>query len=304
MINNYNINDISFDISSFALQGMLYEVACFPSPGLVSSISQGAHKDMDHYTFIDSSCSLIKYLMLCSERGFSNNSPKEILKECRSLGIDAEKRMFNKTEGVNTHKGMLFLMGISCIAVGKTIHDNKGFKDIQGIIKEMCYDIVEKELYYLKKYIKDYNSIEEMCKEMKLSYGEKLFLIHNTEGIRGEVARGLPTIFQFALDFYKDNEDLSKNDRLIQTLIGIMQYSEDSNILHRHSIETLKEMQEKAKYILSIGGMRTKEGKDAIEELDRDFSKRGISPGGSADLLAVTVFFNLVEKYMNKKEYQ
>ena len=304
MINNYNINDISFDISSFALQGMLYEVACFPSPGLVSSISQGAHKDMDHYTFIDSSCSLKKYLMLCSESGFSNNSPKEILKECRSLGIDAEKRMFSKTKGVNTHKGMLFLMGISCIAVGKTIHDNKGFKDIQGIIKEMCYDIVEKELYYLKKYIKDYNSIEEMCKEMKLSYGEKLFLIYNTEGIRGEVAKGLPTIFQFALDFYKENEDLSKNDRLIQTLIGIMQYSEDSNILHRHSIETLKEMQKKAKYILSIGGMRTKEGKDAIEELDRDFSKRGISPGGSADLLAVTVFFNLVEKYMNKKEYQ
>lgn len=303
MIKNYNINDITFDISSFALQAMLYEVACFPSPGLVSSISQGAHKDMDHYTFIDSSCSLIKYLILCCQGGFSNNSPKEILKECRSLGIDAEERMFSKTGGVNTHKGMLFLMGISCIAVGKAIHDNRGFDDIQNIIKEMCHDIVEKELYSLKKYIKDYDSIEEMCKEAKLSYGEKLFLLYNMEGIRGEVAKGLPIVFEFALGFYKENECLNKNQRLIQTLIGIMQYSEDSNILHRHSLETLKEMQEKAKYILNIGGMRTKEGKQAIEDLDEDFSKRRISPGGSADLLAVTVFFDLVEKYMNEKQF-
>ncbi|WP_027625126.1 triphosphoribosyl-dephospho-CoA synthase CitG [Clostridium lundense] len=303
MIKNYNINDISFDISSFALQAMLYEVACFPSPGLVSVVSTGAHNDMDHYTFIDSSCSLIKYLGLCCQGGFSDNSPKEILKECRYLGIEAEESMFNKTGGVNTHKGMLFLMGICCIAVGKAIHDNKSFNDIQGIIKEMCHDIVEKELYSLKKYIKDYNSIEEMCQKSELSYGEKLFLLYNMEGIRGEAGRGLPIVFQFALDFYKENEDLSKNDRLIHTLIGIMQYSEDSNILHRHSVETLKEMQEKAKRILKIGGMKTKEGREAIENLDRDFSKRRISPGGSADLLAVTVFFDLVEKYMSEKKF-
>lgn len=175
MIKNYNINDISFDISSFALQGMLYEVSCFPSPGLVSVVSTGAHKDMDHYTFIDSSCALIKYLILCVQAGFSNNFPKEILKEVRSIGIAGEKSMFSKTQGVNTHKGMLFLMGISCVAVGKAIHDNKEFKDIQNIIKDMCNDIVERELHSLRNYIKDYGSVEEMCKYKNLSYGENYF---------------------------------------------------------------------------------------------------------------------------------
>ena len=285
----HNIHDTSFDISSLAVQAMLYEVVSSPSPGLVSTISTGAHNDMDHYTFIESTCALIKYMTLCTELGFSKNSPEELLKSARTVGIQGEKAMFQKTEGVNTHKGMLFLMGISCVAVGNAIYNNLQFKDVRSIIMEMCKGLVEKELLPLKSNKGNRN----------LSYGEKLYLLYNIEGVRGEIEKGLPIIFEFALDFYKKNEDLSKNDRLVQTLIGIMQYSEDSNILHRHSIEILKEVNEKAKSIMEIGGVRSEEGKKAISELDKVFIEKRISPGGSADLLALTVFFYLVEKYMD-----
>lgn len=295
----FNIHEAALDISSFAIQSMLYEVACAPSPGLVSVISMGAHKDMDHYTFIDSTCALIKYLTLCVEQGLSSKSSKELLRDIRPIGIEGEIQMFKKTSGVNTHKGMLFLMGISCAAVGKAIHDNKEFKDIPEIIKKMCEGLVQKELYKLKEEAQKYASLEEMAIKRGLSYGEKLYLLYNTEGIRGEVERGLPIIFDFSLNFYKKNYDLSKNDRLVHTLLGIMQYSEDSNVLHRHSKEILSEVQERSRYIIGIGGMKTAEGREEINNLDIDFSKRRISPGGSADLLAVTVFFSLVEGYFH-----
>lgn len=299
MNKDFNIHEAAFDISSFAIQSMLYEVACAPSPGLVSVISMGAHKDMDHYTFIDSTCALIKYLTLCVEEGFSSKSSRELLKDIRPIGIEGEKQMFKKTSGVNTHKGMLFLMGIACVATGRAIYDKRRFEDIPQIIKDMCEGLVEKELYPLKEEIKKYGSLEELSKNRKLSYGEKLYLLYNTEGIRGEVERGLPIIFEFALNFYKENGPLNQNDRLVNTLLGIMQYSEDSNVLHRHSKEILSEVQEKARYIISIGGMNTIKGRQAIEDLDKDFSNRRISPGGSADLLAVTVFFSLVKEYFN-----
>lgn len=299
MNKDFNIHEAAFDISSFAIQSMLYEVACAPSPGLVSVISMGAHKDMDHYTFIDSTCALIKYLTLCVEEGFSSKDSRELLKCIRPIGIDGEKQMFEKTSGVNTHKGMLFLMGISCVATGKAIYDKRQFKDIPQIIKDMCEGLVEKELYPLKEEIKKYGSLEELSKKRRLSYGEKLYLMYNTEGIRGEVERGLPIIFEFALNFYKENSCLTQNDRLVNTLLGIMQYSEDSNVLHRHSKEILSEVQEKARYIIGIGGMNTVEGRQAIKDLDIDFSNRRISPGGSADLLAVTVFFSLVKEYFS-----
>ena len=60
--------------------------------------------------------------------------------------------------------------------------------------------------------------------------------------------------------------------------------------MYRHSIEILKEVQDKSKHIISIGGMKTPEGIGAINKMDVDFCKRNISPGGSADLLGVTVF--------------
>jgi triphosphoribosyl-dephospho-CoA synthase len=106
----FTINEISMTISSFAVQAMIYEVSCYPSPGLVSPVSRGAHKDMNFYTFIDSASILSKYLPLFVQEGFSHKTYKEIFERVRLIGIEAEKDMFAKTKGINTHKGMLFLI--------------------------------------------------------------------------------------------------------------------------------------------------------------------------------------------------
>jgi triphosphoribosyl-dephospho-CoA synthase len=283
------LNEVSQTISSFAVQAMLYEVSCFPSPGLVSPISTGAHKDMNYYTFIDSVAVLSKYLPLFVEEGYSYKCYGDIFNNIRVIGIEAEKEMFIKTKGINTHKGMLFLMGVACAAAGKAIYEKKGFKEIQYVIKEMTAGIVEKELLVLK----DNN---------KLSHGEKLYLKYKNEGIRGEVQKGIPTVFKFSLDFYKQALELSENDRLVNTLIGIMQICNDSTIIHRHSPKILEEVQAKAKAIINLGGMRTTEGKKLIDNLCEEFIERNISPGGSADLLGVTMFLFLVEEFMDKNK--
>lgn len=141
--------------------------------------------------------------------------------------------MLVKTRGVNTHKGMLFVTGI-----------------------------VKSEL----------NSISNI-NNTKLTHGEELFIKYNTTGVRGEIEKGLPIIFDFSKDFYKNSYELSQNDRLVHTLIGIMQYLEDSNIIYRHSPDILKEVQKKSRYIISIGGMKTIKGRKAIEKLNDYFNK-------------------------------
>lgn len=47
--------------------------------------------------------------------------------------------------------------------------------------------------------------------------------------------------------------------------------------------------------VLRLGGMRTPAGRHALEALDEDFIARWISPGGSANLIAVTHFLYEVE---------
>lgn len=286
MKNKYLISHEAFVIAGYAIEAMLCEVAAYPSPGLVSSVSKGAHRDMDHYTFIKSASILSKYMVLFSEEGYSNKTPSEIFKAIRAIGIDAESEMFEGTKGVNTHKGMIFLLGISCAAVTKAIYHKRSFGEIQGIIKQMTKGLVQEEL-------------SSMDKEKATSHGEKLYLKHKVEGIRGQVERGIPLVFDYSLEVYKENKDLELNDRLIHTLLCIMKYCEDSNIIHRHSMDTLKNVQQKATKVISLGGMTTQIGKATIETLNKEFIKDYISPGGSADLLAVTVFFNSVEEYMN-----
>ena len=286
MKNKYSISREAFVIAGYAIEAMLCEVAAYPSPGLVSSISKGAHIDMDHYSFIKSTSILSRYMVLFAEEGYSKRDPKEIFKDIRNIGMEAENEMFKGTKGVNTHKGMIFLLGISCAAVTKAMHDKKNFKEIQEIIKQMTRGIVQDELFCMNK-------------DNAISHGEKLFLKYNVEGIRGQVERGIPLVFNYSFDIYKKNNFLKLNDRLIHTLLSIMKHCEDSNIIHRHSMDTLKEVQQKATHIISVGGMTTAIGKLSIEALDKEFIERHISPGGSADLLAVTIFFNFVEKHFS-----
>lgn len=282
----FEVNEVAMKISGLAIQAMIYEVSCYPSPGLVSPVSCGAHKDMNFFTFIDSASVLNQYFMLFVQEGFSDKSYKEIFNSIRKIGVKAEKDMFVKTKGINTHKGMLFQMGITCAAIGKAIYEKKSFKYIQDIIKEMTAGIVEKELETLKK-------------SDAHSHGEKLYLKYKTDGVRGEVERGIPTVFEFSLNFYKDNSELSINDRLVHTLIGIMQICNDSTIIHRHSVEVLEEVKETAREIIEMGGMKTAKGREKINNICTEFIERNISPGGSADLLGITVFLSLVEEYMN-----
>lgn len=285
------IRDHSIQIASLAVQAMLYEAACEPSPGLVSRASSGAHCDMDYFTFLDSAAALISPLISCTEAGFTSITPREMFNQIRQIGQAGEQQMLRKTSGINTHKGMFFLLGICCAAGGRALYSGAHFSSLPDIIKEMTSGLVERELgsryFELKK-----------ADKSTLTHGERLFLHHKVEGIRGEVENGLPTVFDFSLGFYKKICGLSKNHRLVHTLLAIMQFCEDSNILYRHGFETLKEVQERAKKVISIGGVKTLQGMKEIEEMDRDFTERKISPGGSADLLGVTVFLELLEKYL------
>ncbi|WP_142414034.1 triphosphoribosyl-dephospho-CoA synthase CitG [Hathewaya massiliensis] len=291
---NKNKEHIIRKLGEFASEAMLYEVSAYPKPGLVTPNSKGAHEDMDYFTFLSSISALNFYMYRFAEAGFSHNKPKEIFSNIRVLGVKAEKAMMEKTDNTNTHKGMIFLMGISLVATAKTIYEGGDFSDIRETIKDMTEGIVDRELKS-----KHLEHIKEK-KSTKLTYGEKLYFKYGIKGIRGEVERGIPVVFEHALPTYRGLKDIGERERLIHTLICIMAHCEDSTVLHRNTIDKLYYVQEKAKYILSLGGFKNEQGRREIENLDREFCNIHISPGGCADLLAITIFFSLVYDFMGE----
>lgn len=274
-------------ISNIALKAMLYEVSLGDKPGLVTPFFNGAHTDMDYFTFIDSSLVLQEPLYKMAELGTIFDEPKELMKNVREIGVEAEKLMFNATKGINTHKGMLFLLGISVSAVAFAISNDYDFADIRKIIMSMGEGLVSKELKSLEN-------------KKNKTHGEEVFVKYGISGIRGETEDGFPLIFEKSLPFYRSNIKLSKRDRMLQTLIYIMSNNDDINILYRHSKEVLTEIKERSSLILEMGGVNTELGKRAVDNLSNEFTERNISPGGSADLLALTLFFSDVLDYMKE----
>jgi holo-ACP synthase/triphosphoribosyl-dephospho-CoA synthase len=123
-------------------------------------------------------------------------------------------------------------------------------------------------------------------------------LAHGFTGVRGEIEAGLPSVFEAGLPRLREalNQGASDNDALVHALLGLMTHTEDTTILHRHDLATLEKVRTEAAEILSAGGCLTSEGREKTAALDRHYISARISPGGSADLLAVTWFLHRMEE--------
>ena len=283
-------NEFCTYISNIAIKSLLYEVSVSPKPGLVDRSNSGAHNDMDFFTFIDSSVSLIYYFYNCTKEGmlFQGEDKTKLLKLIRPYGLKAEADMFKATNGINTHKGLIFSMGIIAAAAGQHyVEFNK--KQIATI------EISNRVKAIAKNITKELDDIEE---REDLTYGERLYLKYGIKGIRGEVENGFPTVTNYSLPVLRglSNKDIHINHKLVHVLLHLLENTEDSNILGRHNLETLEYVKDKAKNALSHGGYLTPHGRLYVEEMDKYFIERNISPGGSADLLAITIMLYMLEK--------
>ncbi|MGB6129746.1 MAG: triphosphoribosyl-dephospho-CoA synthase CitG [Psychrilyobacter sp.] len=277
-------NDIIFKLGEFATEAMIYEVSCFPSFGLVSPISSGSHSDMDYFTFIDSTTALNRYFLEMASAGYSKDPLDKIFANVRDIGEKAEKAMFIKTEGINTHKGMIFVLGLGITASSKILHDSKDFNEISKLIKNMTTGIVESEL-------------KNLSTKTNLTHGEKIFLEYGISGVRGEAEIGFPIVFDYALNLYDSDKKLGQNNRLVQALLGIMSQCKDTTILHRHDYDTLLNLQKKSKFLINSGGFNNLSNLLEINNLNSHNEENCISPGGCADLLALTVFLSKLKEY-------
>ncbi len=110
---------IFLEIIEYTNQAMLYELCTTPSFGLVSPYSKGAHQDMDYFTFIDSISVLNKYMFQFAQLGYQDKAIGDLDFEAIEIGLACEKEMFQKTKGINTHKGLIFVLGTLVVSVAK-----------------------------------------------------------------------------------------------------------------------------------------------------------------------------------------
>ena len=273
-------------IGKCAWNALIEEVDTTPKPGLVDLYSNGAHTDMDAATFRRSADALRPFFVKMAREGLSfDGSAQELFMGLRGVGMDAEQAMYEATHGVNTHKGAIFTFGIFCAAAGRCVKEQRAITAL-GLLEmeqEMTVRVLTAELEKLRGSIRT-PGIE--------THGERNLHRYGTAGCRGEAIEGYPGVFGIALPVLRaglaDGRDWNRVK--LQALLTLMAPTEDSNILSRHNPAVLGAVQEEMREFLRCGGAYREDAVRLLEEMDADYSRRGISAGGCADLLAAAVF--------------
>ena len=273
-------------IGKCAWNALIEEVDTTPKPGLVDLYSNGAHTDMDAAAFRRSADALRPFFVKLAREGLSvDGSAQELFMGLRGVGMDAEQAMYEATHGVNTHKGAIFTFGIFCAAAGRCVKEQRAITAL-GLLEmeqEMTVRVLTAELEKLRGSIRT-PGIE--------THGERNLHRYGTAGCRGEAIEGYPGVFGIALPVLRaglaDGRDWNRVK--LQALLTLMAHTEDSNILSRHNPAVLRTVQEEMREFLRCGGAYREDAVRLLEEMDADYSRRGISAGGCADLLAGAVF--------------
>ena len=269
-------------VDAMVTHALLEEVATTPKPGLVDRNNNGAHRDMTFFRFQTSAAALRGYWKDCFLTGAKTAElpAREAFARLRPLGMDAERKMLAATRGVNTHKGAIFTLGTIGGALGRLWQPEAPCGDPERIAETcaaLCSEAVEADFALLEKGGTAHTA------------GERLYLHSGLRGIRGEVAAGLPAVLETGLPILEAclDDGMSRNDAGVITLLYLIARGEDTNMIKRGGYALAEGMSAHLRDELRKNVLPTTE---RVRQLDEIFIRRNLSPGGCADLLAVSYF--------------
>lgn len=256
---------LPYIIAHLATQALQAELDTTPKPGLVDKDNNGAHRDMDYALMQRSINTLHPYFVKLAQLGSTDALPSHTA--IRDAGIEAEKAMLSATNGVNTHKGALFSMGLAVVAAA---HE-ENTDSLQATIKALAASFP------------DTNG----------THGSKAKLLSKgTTAIKGALdnaREGYEMLFAEWLPFYIERRKEHDAYTLHKTLLRIMCDLDDTNVIYRTDLATAEEVKQEARVLLDSFS------KAALKDMDRHYTTRNISPGGAADMLSLTIFIGSIQ---------
>jgi len=270
-------------LACFASQSLIAEAELTPKPGLVDRRGPGAHTDL--------SLSIMKLSALAIEPYFremafvsEGSHPSQALRERLALiGRDAERAMFKATNGSNSHKGAIWILGLLVSAAALQVHDEVAAFQIAATAKEIA-------------------SFADRATPRLVSHGDIVTKRYGATGARGEALGGFPHVVDIGLPTLRAKRAKGATESVarLDTLLSIMARLDDTCLLYRGGEGALLTAKAGAAAVERAGGSGTEIGRQKLFHLDRRLLELGVSPGGCGDLLAATLFLDAVERRQNE----
>ena len=249
-------------LAEMAENALLAEVHFTPKPGLVDEANNGAHRDMDVPLFERSAHALRPCFEEFVRLGLQGASPAAL----QQAGVRAEQAMFAATGGVNTHKGAIYSGALLLHAAGRLLSGEE-----EGNLCELA---------------------AQTAAAIPAPTGTHGAAVRaQCGGIRTEAVSGYPTA-QAVLRQLRQSGPLD-------ALLLSMSRLDDSTLWHRGGAEGAQLVRSRAADILAAPAS---EREARTRRLDAELIERNLSPGGSADLLAMAFFLEKALPLLRQEE--
>nr|WP_245516507.1 MULTISPECIES: triphosphoribosyl-dephospho-CoA synthase [Methylobacterium] len=300
-----------------AVEALRLELETYPKPGLVSLVDSGSHADMDAATFRASAAALEPWFAALARAGAAG----EPMPALRRLGIAAEADMRAATGGVNTHRGAIFGLGLLCAAAGS---EAAGRSPVLATIRQpdpeptprpeaapqhlgmgaggraaSAVQPSRSEIGRFGALIRArYAEAILDGPELLHAPGARARRRHRVGGAPAEAAAGFPTLYRVGLPALRRGRRLRPGDpeaARVEACLALIAELEDTNLLHRGGAEGYAFARAEAARFIAEGGIGQTDWRARAEALHGGFVARNLSPGGAADLLAMTLFVDAAE---------
>lgn len=262
-------------LASKATQALIEEAQLTPKPALVDRRGSGAHRDLTLPLMLRSAKLLEGHFLRMAEAARGQVIDIALRERLGCIGREAESAMLQATGGLNTHKGAIWALGL-LIGAASRQHYSDEFS--------LCADA------------SSIAALQDRFARPHVSNGDQVFRRYGVRGARMEACSGFPHVLFRGLPALRSARQAGMTERHAQldTLLAIMTTLDDTCLLHRGGRKALEVAQRGAAHALSLGGSSTPMGLQALDTLHRSLMELWASPGGSADMLAATLFVDSV----------
>ncbi len=251
---------VPFVLGVLAAQAMRDELNLKGKPGLIGPDDNGSHSDMNYEVMMRSINAIEPYLVKLAQLSYSDEMPA--VTTVTSIGLQAESAMLEATGGVNTHKGAIFALGMMVAGIAHSV-----------------YRLHQVDVAKIRE------AIMALAKGMPATsdtHGAAVRQKHHVKGALDMALEGYAQLFEDWMPYFQQvKEDEQARLRLLLHIVSTL---EDNNLYHRGGAELTLESQQRCAQVAD--NFRTEDN----EALAEWMKKHNMSPGGSADMLALSLF--------------
>jgi triphosphoribosyl-dephospho-CoA synthase len=267
---------VALHLSIAAVSVLLEEAELTPKPALVDRRGNGAHHDLDLAKLRRSARSLqVGFADIA--RAAAVEKPLLLLREqIGRIGRNMEMNMLAATGGSNAHRGAIWVLGLLVAAAQRLLERNP--TRIAATAAALA-------------------QLPDRFALLSLSNGDRARLRFGVSGARGEAQEAFPHVIRVGLPTLRLARDrgVPEDCARLDALMAIMASLDDTCLLHRGGLTVLDIAKAGAKAVLAAGGTSHPAGLEGLYRLHTELMARWASPGGSADLLAATLYLDRLE---------